>query len=98
MSRTTSLRALATVVGLAVVNSCSPYSNDVFAPRPSPGGIFDQYVAIGNSITAGYQSGGLIDSTQRRAYPFLLADLAKICVTAAVLPTLWRATGLGRRG
>jgi biotin transport system substrate-specific component len=32
------------------------------------------------------------------AYPFLLADAAKICVAAAVLPTLWRVTGLGRRG
>ena len=30
------------------------------------------------------------------AYPFLLADLAKICIAAAVLPALWRATGLNR--
>jgi biotin transport system substrate-specific component len=30
------------------------------------------------------------------AYPFLLVDLAKICMAAAVLPALWRATGLGR--
>src|SRR4051812_40518196 len=74
MSRKNSLPALATVVGLAVVNSCSPYSNDVFEPKASANGIFGQYVAIGNSITAGYQSGGLIDSTQRRAYPFLLAQ------------------------
>jgi lysophospholipase L1-like esterase len=74
MSRKTSLRALATVIGLAVVNSCSPYSNDVFEPKASTNGIFDQYVAIGNSITAGNQSGGILDSTQRRAYPFLLAQ------------------------
>jgi biotin transport system substrate-specific component len=31
------------------------------------------------------------------AYPFLLADVAKICVAAAVLPGIWRVTGLGRR-
>lgn len=31
------------------------------------------------------------------AYPFVLADLAKICLAAAVLPGLWRLTGLDRR-
>lgn len=30
-------------------------------------------------------------------YPFVLADLAKICLASAVLPALWRASGLGRR-
>jgi len=31
------------------------------------------YVALGNSITAGYQSGGINDSTQRQSYALLLA-------------------------
>jgi len=31
------------------------------------------------------------------AYPFVLADIAKICLAAAVLPGLWRVTGLDRR-
>src|SRR5215217_9510805 len=35
--------------------------------------IFRNYVAIGNSITAGYQSGGINDSTQRQSYAVLLA-------------------------
>ncbi|HTE45935.1 MAG TPA: SGNH/GDSL hydrolase family protein [Gemmatimonadaceae bacterium] len=35
--------------------------------------LFKSYVSIGNSITAGYQSGGINDSTQRLAYPVLLA-------------------------
>jgi lysophospholipase L1-like esterase len=35
--------------------------------------IFQSYVAIGNSLTAGYQSGGINDSTQRQSYAFLLA-------------------------
>jgi len=35
--------------------------------------IFRNYVAIGNSITAGWQSGGINDSTQQVAYPRLLA-------------------------
>ena len=36
--------------------------------------IFRSYVALGNSITAGYQSGGINDSTQRLSYPVLLAN------------------------
>jgi len=35
--------------------------------------MFVRYVAMGNSITAGFQSVGINDSTQRRAYPSLLA-------------------------
>jgi lysophospholipase L1-like esterase len=35
--------------------------------------IFQSYVALGNSITAGYQSGGINDSTQRLSYAVLLA-------------------------
>ena len=34
---------------------------------------FTRYVAMGNSITAGFQSVGINDSTQQRAYPMLLA-------------------------
>jgi lysophospholipase L1-like esterase len=35
--------------------------------------LFERYVAIGNSITAGFQSFGINDSTQALAYPVLLA-------------------------
>jgi lysophospholipase L1-like esterase len=35
--------------------------------------MFRRYAALGNSITAGFQSAGINDSTQRRAYPALLA-------------------------
>lgn len=35
--------------------------------------MFERYVSIGNSITAGIQSGGLNDSLQAVAYPVLLA-------------------------
>ena len=35
--------------------------------------LFRRYAALGNSITAGFQSAGINDSTQRRAYPVLLA-------------------------
>lgn len=47
-------------------------TSGVLGPRPGDA-LFASYVALGNSITAGYQSGGLNDSLQRRAYPVLLA-------------------------
>jgi lysophospholipase L1-like esterase len=36
--------------------------------------LFDRYVSMGNSITAGFQSGGLLDSTQQQSYAVLLAQ------------------------
>ncbi len=35
--------------------------------------LFDRYVSMGNSITAGVQSAGINDSTQQRSYAVLLA-------------------------
>lgn len=42
-------------------------------PVPSGGPLFQRYVAMGNSITAGVQSAGINDSTQSRTYAALLA-------------------------
>ena len=71
-SRTNLIR-VATVGALLVVVSCET-TRDVLGPTtPSGGDIFRSYVSIGNSITAGFQSNGINDSTQRQAYPFLLA-------------------------
>ncbi|SHK62276.1 SGNH/GDSL hydrolase family protein [Rhodothermus profundi] len=42
-------------------------------PEPIGGELFARYVAIGNSITAGYQSGGINATLQQQAYPVLLA-------------------------
>ena len=36
--------------------------------------LFERYVAMGNSITAGFQSAGINDSTQSRSYAVLLAQ------------------------
>ncbi|MDX2193304.1 MAG: SGNH/GDSL hydrolase family protein [Gemmatimonadales bacterium] len=41
-------------------------------------GVLTRYVALGNSITAGFQSSGINDSTQQRAYPVLFARAARI--------------------
>src|SRR5688572_20022009 len=38
---------------------------------------FQSYVAIGNSITAGYQSDGISNTTQQQSYAFLLAQQAR---------------------
>jgi lysophospholipase L1-like esterase len=41
---------------------------------PPPGGTnFYRYIAVGTSISAGVQSAGINDSTQKRAFPYLLA-------------------------
>jgi len=42
-------------------------------PEPS-NDLFRSYVAIGNSITAGFQSGGINESTQQESYAVLLAE------------------------
>jgi len=41
--------------------------------NPSGGAQFLTYVALGTSISAGVQSGGINDSTQKQAFPYLLA-------------------------
>jgi lysophospholipase L1-like esterase len=62
--------ALGAVVALAACES----KKDVLGLHPLPTGeIFQSYVAIGNSITAGFQSNGITDSTQRQSFARLLA-------------------------
>jgi lysophospholipase L1-like esterase len=66
--------ARAAAIGAVIVAVACEADHDVFGPNPPIGGeIFRSYVAIGNSITAGFQSGGINDSTQLQAYPRLLA-------------------------
>jgi lysophospholipase L1-like esterase len=66
--------ARAAAIGAVLVVAACESDRDVFGPNPPTGGeIFRSYVAIGNSITAGVQSGGINDTTQRQAYPRLLA-------------------------
>lgn len=71
-----SVRGALALAGCAVLlTACD---DEALRPVPPPpdataGALFNSYVAIGNSITAGFQSGGISDSTQREAYPGLLA-------------------------
>jgi hypothetical protein len=68
--------ALASVV---LLGACVGDGDELLAPvntTPNGGTLFLRYVSMGNSITAGYQSSGINDSTQQRAYPVLLAQRA----------------------
>lgn len=60
-------------------------SGSVTPPEQPLHSLFDRYVALGNSITAGVQSDGLNDSTQAQAYPVLLAARANAPFTYARL-------------
>jgi len=72
MIRTT--RFAAAVLGFALVaTACNnDQLNRPFATTPVDP-LFDRYVSMGNSITAGFQSGGINDSTQLQSYAVLLA-------------------------
>jgi hypothetical protein len=62
-----------TLVLLAAV-AAAACSDVLEPPNPTAGHLFDRYVAMGNSITAGYQSAGINDSTQLESYAKILAD------------------------
>src|SRR5690242_7608891 len=73
MIRTTRFSAAAVLGLLLAAAACSndqlnrPFLNTPVDP------LFDRYVSMGNSITAGFQSGGILDSTQQQSYAVLLA-------------------------
>jgi lysophospholipase L1-like esterase len=63
-----------TAAGALLLLAACAGDDAVAPPTATPvNPLFERYVAVGNSITAGYQSSGINDSTQRRAYPALLA-------------------------
>src|SRR5438045_9237811 len=65
-----STAVLAVLVAAAACNNdeiSRPFLNTPVDP------LFDRYVSMGNSITAGFQSGGINDSTQQQSYAVLLA-------------------------
>jgi lysophospholipase L1-like esterase len=73
MSRTQHvIRGVLVVGALAAFAACDSDNAAVLGPTPADP-IFSSYVAIGNSITAGYQSHGINDSTQKQSFALLLA-------------------------
>lgn len=74
MYRLTNLGRVAVVLGAVLATAACGNDAKLLGPTtPAGGEIFRSYVAIGNSLTAGYQSGGINDSTQRQSYARLLA-------------------------
>lgn len=66
--------ALVLLLGIAVVVASCLDRGDPLEPQPA--GLLDRYVALGNSITASFQSEGLHLEMQNQAYPVLLARKA----------------------
>ena len=73
--RSRGARRLALLVVAPLLAACS-LDNETLGTRPDPaeGSMFRNYVSLGTSIGAGIQSGGINDSTQQEAYPYLLAE------------------------
>ena len=71
------LRRFSLVTGFAVALAAAGCQNDELmtpaVPAYTGGAMFQRYVSLGNSITAGFQSGGINDSTQSRSYAVLMA-------------------------
>jgi len=76
--RSTALRRAALVAAVVpLLAACQDaLTNEKLNPRPDPAGgaLFRNYVALGTSISMGIQSAGINDSTQREAFPYVLAQ------------------------
>lgn len=64
------LLGLLSIVGIAACDDAALVPPE----EPAEGAMFQRYVALGASITAGFESGGINDSTQAHSWPALLAD------------------------
>lgn len=79
-------RVLAAGALIALAHTACIEDETLFQPDRTPNAEFmSRYVALGNSLTAGYMSGGINDSTQQLAYPVLLAERARV---GFVVPSL----------
>jgi hypothetical protein len=71
------LRAAA-LAATVLLGACVGDGDELITGQTTSNGgtLFVRYVAMGNSITAGFQSAGINDSLQSRAYPVVLAQRA----------------------
>ena len=59
------------LAGLLFLAACKP---EIHTPAPSKGNAdFSRYIAVGNSLTAGYSNGGLYLEGQQNSYPSIMA-------------------------
>ena len=78
------VRSRVALAALAVL-ATGCLDNQKIGPQAAPpaaggGAMFANYIALGTSISAGVQSGGISDSTQKRAFPYLLAGAMGLSV------------------
>lgn len=66
------------VLLLALVTSCKDYQDLDIQPVDSGSADFSSYAAVGNSLTAGFQSNALYEDAQQYSYPNLLARQLRI--------------------
>ena len=60
------------LAGLIGLSACKP---ELHTPKPTSGSAdFSRYIAIGNSLTAGYADGGLYRAGQLNSYPSIIAQ------------------------
>lgn len=67
------LTTLSLAAGALLLGACYEDGTLNSPATPTGGELMSRYVAMGNSITAGYQSGGIMDSTQQQSYAHLIA-------------------------
>lgn len=73
MNRRISISLLAAAV---LLGGCIEDESLILPEASDASDLFRRYVSMGNSLTAGFMSGGINDSTQRQAYPVLIAQRA----------------------
>ena len=88
------LAGLITLIIFAIaVSSCGDFKKSSVVAPPSNGTLdFTSFVSLGNSLTAGYQSGALFESAQIWSYP---ADIAKQAGAADFVQPLMADPGTG---
>src|SRR5260370_38428184 len=86
---------LAAACGVALLAAACT-NEDLFSPAvPSyaGGALFQHYVSMGNSITAGFQSGGVNQPTQKRSSALLSCESMGLGIFPPSIhnqPDLWR--------
>ena len=66
------MKKLFIILGLATLASCKP---NLQSETPTANGLdFSSYLAIGNSLTAGYADGSLYKSGQQNSYPAIFSN------------------------
>ncbi len=81
------LPGLVVVMMAFLVASCGDFKKTAVVAPPSTEGKVDftSYVALGNSLVAGYQSGALYESSQEYSYPNIIAQQAGIAMGTKVV-------------